>query len=425
MFGRRYRVLKKTFLNFTLHFNGFSVMIDFKHLENICQKNSAMTRSLVDEFLIYYAAQRDRLDREMEQRLARYRHITRKFQQSWVNMLKAQYIAHRIFKEDGLIKKYLNHSELQRLDAPELNYLVEQAAHPWRFSFSVVTEAPAVDFYEMEDIFTGDPFLLYSPGVTRIFDEQPVALLFNLISFNGACWQSFGPIGAYQSFEPDDIFFFATELNPQIESEEDLVADVEKNPVPYMMLLAGGTFPPIFHKNDQIVQVIAAYDQDAFDVGGLDKDFKVEYAHAVYRLTLKRWGEHPHFSTAYYDENKKVLFLSSMTDRGFSALANRLNAYGYDLWNEPDIRVNPSMLTLTQDILKKKIQLNAYDALFTVKTSEKKQEKIDKLNNLLKLLLPEINAGREPDIEAMAREAGVDVKMAREMMHQINKMRKL
>lgn len=403
-------------------------MTDFKHLENICQKNSEISRSLVDEFLIYYAAQRDRLDKEMDQRLARYRHITQKFQQSWVNMLKAQYITHRIFKAEGLIKKYLNHSALQHLDEVERNYLEEQSAHPWRFSFSMVADAPATDFYEMVDVFTGDSFLLYSPGVTRIFDEQSVALWFNLLSFNGACWQSFGPIGAYQSFEPDDIFFFATEMNPQIESEEELAADVEKNPVPYMMLLAGGAFPPVFHKNDQIVQATAEYDLDDFDVGGLDKDFRVEYTHQVYRLTLKRWGEHPHFSTAYYDETQKTLFLSAMTDRGFSTLAKRLHAYGYELSDEPDIRVNPSMLTLAQDILKKKIQLNAYDALFTVKTSEKEKENIDKLNNLLKLVLPEINAGREPDIEAMARKVGVDVEMAREVVgkvvHQMNKMKR-
>lgn len=396
-------------------------MIDFQYLENICQKNSEMSRSLVDEFLIYYAAQREKLDREMDQRLARYRHITRKFQQSWVNMLKAQYIAHRIFKEVGLIKKYLNHSELQRLDGAGRNYIEHQSTHPWRFSFSVITNVPAEDFYEMEDVFTGDPILLYSPGVTTILDEQLVVLWFNLISFNGACWQSFGPIGAYQSFESDDIFFFATELNPQIESEEDLVADVEKNPIPYMMLLAGGAFPPVFHKNDQIVQAIAEYNQDAFDVGSLEKDFKVEFAQAVYRLTLKRWGEYPHFSAAYYDETKKVLHLSAMTDRGFSALAHRLNLYGFDLWEEPDLRVNPSMLRLAQDILKKKIELNPDDALFTVKTPEKKQEKIDKLNHLLKLVLPEINAGREPDIEAMARKVGVDVKTAREVVGKVIK----
>jgi hypothetical protein len=52
--------------------------------------------------------------------------------------------------------------------------------------------------------------------------------------FNGACWQTFGPVVPFRSFQPDDIFFFATELNLFIETEEDLMADVEENPFPYL-----------------------------------------------------------------------------------------------------------------------------------------------------------------------------------------------
>jgi hypothetical protein len=275
----------------------------------------------------------------MNKRFARYRHITREFEDGWADMLKMQYIVHRIFKKDGLIKKYLNHGALKHLDGPERGYLENQAEHPWRFSFSIITGHPAEHFYAMEDVFTGNFFLLYSPGVTETLIEQQAALWFNLIGYNGACWQSYGPIGAYQSFEPDDIFFFATELHPHkwMESGEDIIADVEENPVPYMMLLSGAAYPLTFHKQDQIVQVIAGYKDDSFDTSGLDKHFKVEYAEGVYRLMLKRWGRHPHFSTAYYDEKRKVLFLSSLTDRGFNALIRLLNACGYDLSYEPDI----------------------------------------------------------------------------------------
>ena len=192
----------------------FSGMTDFKDLKAICRENSEMCRSLVEEFLVYYAARNEKLDKEMNERLVRYRHITREFQEGWVNMLKMQYIAHRIFKKDGPIKKYLNHSALKHLGAPERRYLERQAEHPWRFSFSVITGHPAEHFYTMEDVFTGDSFLLHSPGVTKTLMEQQAALWFNLVGYNGACWQSFGPIGAYQSFQPDDIFFFATELHP-------------------------------------------------------------------------------------------------------------------------------------------------------------------------------------------------------------------
>jgi len=394
-------------------------MTDFKYLKDICHQNSELTSSLIDEYLIYYAARRNRLDREMDQRLARFRHLKSKLQPGWINMLKSQYITHRIFKENGLINKYLNHSEIRGLDKYKREYLQYQASHPWRFAFSVITANPAEDFYEMSDVFSENSFLLYSPGVTNTLNQHSVAMWLNLISSNRKCWQSFGPIGAYKSFEPDDIFFFATELNPRIEHDQDLLMDLEKNPVPYMMLLVGANYPPTFHQKDQQVQAISWYDQDDFDAAALKKDFKIEYAHKVYRLTLKKRGEHPHFCTAYYDETKKILLLSSMTDRGYVALANRLNDYGYDLSKEPDIRINPSMHITAQDILKKKIQLNAYDDLFPVKISEKENEGIKKINNLLELVMPEINAGRKPDIQSMARKAGVDENTALELVRKV------
>src|SRR3546814_12868247 len=84
----------------------------------------------------------------------------------------------------------------------------------------------------MQDVFTSQKFLLYSTGVTQILSEHPVALWFNLIAFNGMCWQSYGPIGHYQSFRPDDIRYYASELNPRewFEKDAELLENVERNP---------------------------------------------------------------------------------------------------------------------------------------------------------------------------------------------------
>jgi len=165
-----------------------------------------------------------------------YRHVTNEFEKEWVNRLKAQYLAHQIFKSGGLIRKMLPHAELKKFSPTEMDFLEQHARQPWRFCFSIILENPAKDFFKMEDILTGEQFLLCSPGTSDILRKQPTSLWFNLISFNGACWQSFGPIGAYKSFEPDDIFFFATEFDRRIETEEDIARNIEKNPLPYMAL---------------------------------------------------------------------------------------------------------------------------------------------------------------------------------------------
>jgi hypothetical protein len=390
------------------------------------QKNSSLSAIVVDKFLMYYAARQEGLEREMDEGLARFREVTKGFQASWVNLLKAQYIGHRIFKKDGLIHKYLHHAAVKALEPEQLDYLQQQSVHPWKYSFSEITAHPEGDFYEMEDVFSGEVFLLYSPSVTSILSEQSIRLWLNLIGFNGSCWQSFGPVLSFQGFQPDDIFFFATELNPRIETEEDLINDLEANPLPYLMLINGSRFPTILQSGETVVQVLAEHSMETLDSNGLKKNFKVEYAEDIYRLTPNTWGEAPHFAAAYFDENRKTLLLTSLTDKGFRKLTDQLNAHGFRLPTEPDIRVQPTMLRTTKSILKKDLHLNPYEGLFERRSTPGEKEMIEKLNRLLSLALPLINAGKEPDIESLAKEAGVDVETARDLLtHSMDRVNKL
>lgn len=396
-------------------------MKDFKTIKLICEENSIISSKVIDEFLLHYAAERNNLEHEMNQKFAGYKHITHKFQKEWINRLKAQYIAHKIFKKDGLIKSFLNHTALKKLDTKERNWLEFQAEQAWRFSFSVIKSRPAENFFIMEDVFSDKEFLLYSPGVTKTLEDQSIILWLNLIAYNGKCWQSYGPIGAYKSFEPDDIYFFATELKADIADEGDLLANLEYNPIPYMMLLSGANYPIIFNKEDQVINVMAEYELDDINTKSLTKSFKTEYNKGVYRLSLKNWSGPPHFSQAFFDENKKIILLSSMTDRGFKALAEGLNEYGYDFSTDPFIRVNLSMVITASDILKRKISLLKYECLFSKESTPAEKESLDRVNKLLNLAMPEINAGHKPDIEALAKKAGVDIQAARDLIKQIMK----
>src|SRR5580704_12807532 len=107
-------------------------MPDFTQLRTVCKESTSLSTIVVDDFLMYYAAQREGLEREMDQRLARFRKVTREFQPSWINLLKAQYIGHRIFKKDGFIKKYLTHAAVKALPAEQRRYLENQSTVPWR-----------------------------------------------------------------------------------------------------------------------------------------------------------------------------------------------------------------------------------------------------------------------------------------------------
>ena len=396
-------------------------MKEYEQIKRKCEENSRISKRVVDEYLIYYAAARNNLESRMIREFDAYRHITKQLKIEWLNMMKSQFIAHEIFKEEGLIGPYLNHAELKRINKEEREYLEFQFAHPWRFSFSIVKENPEKDLYLMEDVFDSEEFLLFSPGITTTLQEQAVILWFNLIGYNGSCYQSYGPIGAYKSFEPDDIFFFATELNPDISDEDDLLSDIKNNPIPYMMLISGANYPLVANKNDQIVHVLAEYDMENMDTGSMKDSFITEYNRGVYRLSLNKWNEHPHFSQAYFDETNKSVLISSMTDRGFKALVNGLNKYGYDFSDEPLVRVNLTMLRTASEILRRNIDLLKYEKLFSKLSTPEEKEKLDKLNLLLEYLILDINAGREPDIASLASKAGVDIEVAKKLVSQIMK----
>jgi len=394
-------------------------MLDFTFLRSICATSTAFSKKIIDDFLIPYAAQRENLVREMDARFTRFRKVVQALQPGWVNFFKAQYIAHRIFKSEGLIKKYLNHAALKELNPEERRFLNEQASVAWRFSFSIITGMPEIDFYEMEDVFSGEAFLLYSPSVSRTLNEGGVSLWFNLIGFNGHCWQSFGPVIGFRCFDRDDIFFFATELNPKIETEQTLMADVELNPIPYMMLISGSNYPSTAKDEDEVLHLVAEYPLSDFDSNTFKEEFQIEYAQDVFRLKLRNWEEFPHFATAYFVENEHSLLLTAMTNRGFTALAHALNKYGLKISAEADIRLHLPMTICIKEILGKELQLNPYERLFERKPMPSEKENLSRLNRFLSLALPFINDGQEPDVAALAQEAGVDEDTAREILGQM------
>lgn len=396
-------------------------MQDYQEILTSCQNNHEISRELIDEFLLSYADSKDHIAQQFNRQIKKYQHVVRKFEKNWINMLRAQFIAHRIFRKGGLVNKYLNHSAIKDLREEKRNLLAHHAANPWRFSFAKITDNPHPDFYKMEDVFTEKQYLLYSQGTTKIIQESNPVLFFNLIAYNGACYQSYGPIAYYSSFFPDDIFFFGVEanLNQSISDEDDLVRTIENNPIPYMLLLSGATYPLSYAKEDLIIHCISEHHINNFDTKALKDDFKIEYNADVYRLMLKGWESHPHFAHAYYDEKKMRLLLITMTDRSFSVLVHVFKQHGYELYDDPHVRLSPTMKITAENILKKDINLNPYHTLFEKDIPEEQNADLEIINELLALAIPEINSGKTPDIEELAKKTGVDPDVARDVINNV------
>jgi len=398
-------------------------MENFVQLGALCEKTRMLSADVLDDFLIGYTATKTKAGDNFDHQIKAFGRLLKNFPSGSKGLFKSQYIAHKIFKKEGLIHSLLKHSGVKDLLREEKEYLLAQSDTPWRFSFSTIKSNPHKYFYQMEDEFRGERFLLYSPGTDGIQKMHTVGLWMNLIGFNGQCWQSFGPIGHYQSFEPDDIFFFATELNPAIETDEDLTEDVENNPIPYLMLMSGATLPRVEHGGRRIIFLKSYHDMPALDKDKLKEMFLLKENGHILKLEAGELDGFPDFARAYYSMDTKELELCAMTENGYGQLVNKLKKCDINIPDGYDMRVNPTMFTTAANILNKKLVFDEKESLFAEETSPADQEGVDKMNALLQLLMPVINANKKPDYKALEKETGFDVETIMSLEKQINEMR--
>lgn len=391
-------------------------MWDFEAMVRHCDAMTALSERVNDGFLVPYAATKDSTGREFDQRLHRFRRVAGRMSKGDIGLFRAQYIGHRLYRRGGLLSKYLKHAAFRRLGTVEKGFLDLMSDNPWRFSFSVHKGSPEKDFHEMEDVFSGESFLLYSKSTTQQLSALPkIRLWLNLVGYNGMCWQSFGPVIHFLSFDPDDIYFYATELNPSIDSDEALLADMDSNPVPYMMLFHGSETPLAFHGRQEVRFLSGEAVCDRLDTERLRAAFKLEYAENVYRITHGRWSVPFDYAELYYDESECILLLTAMTDEGYRGMAAVLREYGVELPDEPAFILHLSMLSVAGELLGDHVKPHPYSGMFKANEEPGGQgkEELEAVNRFIASALPYLNEGRRPDIARLAKEAGLTEEVGR------------
>jgi hypothetical protein len=397
-------------------------MRNYPEITRCCSHNSEMSGNVIDDFLMQYAAEKEGYGKHLKYDFDRFKHVTQKTEQ-YNSFIKAEIIVSKIFTKNGLLKKYLNHSAVKKLPAEQYEFLQMQSQVPWKFSYSVILENPSENYYEMVDVFTEEQYLLYSPSMKLTLQTTNPMLWFNLIGFNGLCWQTYGLVISFNSFSADDIFFFATEVNTSIDNEESLMNEVENNPIPFFMLLIGSEIPLIINDGHLISNLCAEDILKDFSAEPFKKEFDISWNESVFQLKLKKFGEFPHFATAYYDESKKILSRFAMTDFGFSELNKAFENAGVTLFPEPDVSVSLSMIKTAREILKKEISLNTYEQLFLkVKNAgENDEQELARQSKFLDLVIPFVAEGKTPDIKAIALQTGIDLISAIRLWEIVNK----
>ena len=397
--------------------------MDYSSLVKKCNKLSEFSEPILTD-IMYYAAKRDRLSERFDLLAKKYKQVFGKLDPAKQRLFKTQYIIHEVLKNKGLIHKYLNHSRIKALPREEYAYLQTQAENPWRFTFWFVMNSPSADFFEAVDIFTGDEFLLYSPGVSRTLQEMSVVTFGGLISSNGDCYQTFGPLIGFRSFQADDIFFYAGELDPAIETTDDLTDLIAKDLFSFLLLSVYSNFPKVQHQDQEILYVLSFLDIENFEMGAWENDFRVEYSREVFKMSLKKLEEFPHYACVYYHEQTKEMTISAMTDFGYNSLVSQLNNMGIQVPEEPDIRLHTSMKSAIREITGRDPELIPFESYFSQEFDTKvNSPELDALNDFLAELVPAINSRARFDLEDLIQKSGADPEAAKAIYEDL--MRKL
>ncbi|MBN7818052.1 hypothetical protein [Algoriphagus pacificus] len=388
--------------------------MDYSSLIKKCNRLSDFSEPILNN-IMYYAAERNKLSQRFDQMVKRHKKIFGRLDPANQALFKTQYIIHELFKNKGIIHKYLNHSQIKALPKEEYDYLQKQAENPWRFTFWSVRSNPSPDFFEAVDIFTGEEFLLYSPGASRTLLEMNVVTFGGLISTNGDCYQTYGPLMGFSSFQADDIFFYAGELDHSVETIKDLTGLIERDLFYFLLLSVYSAIPMVQHHGHEILYVLSTMDANRFEMDAWKTAFRVEYSDEVFKMSLFELEGFPHFACVYFDEKEEEMTLSAMTDFGYDQLVKELKKLRIEAPDEPYIRLHISMKTAIEEITGREPMLLPFEDYFNQKGEQEKSPELNALNDFLAELMPAINSKAKFDLDELISRTGADPEAAREI----------
>lgn len=368
----------------------------------------------MDEFLIPYAAQREELDREMIRLMKPHVQIIKEWDKQVLPYFMGEYISYRLLKRNGLLEKYLDHKAIQRRPAEDKEFLQILVSKAAQFAFIKLLQSPAPDFFQALDLFTGEEILLYSPSLQKSSVHDQAQMWFVLRVWNGKCWTCYGLNICLSGLTPDDIYFYASEMDPAVDSDEEIMAHVHAHPFHYFLLYDVSHVPDILTGGIPM-RFVTSEDPASFpDQPNISETFECEVRDAILQMTLlAKEGEQPDklIGTAYLDEEQKTLYRVAYSEKNFDRLTTALNAAGFDIPDEPILSVAPLMLELAERVLMRKIPLHPFEELFddAVKIGE---DPTDGMNRFMDALIPSLNAGTKPDIAQLARDNNIPLETA-------------
>jgi hypothetical protein len=396
-------------------------MTDQRTLDQRCMNDSRTLESLLDDFLLSYSDEREHLSRGIAKALRPYLRILEEMPGGWGDFLTAQLMAHKLFGEVALARKYRLHTALLRRSRDEVDFFEYQLQHPWRWRFMRLLGESGKHFYNMVDVCTDETFLMRSSALTTIVQEHRRPSMLLLLTFHsGDCLQTYGPMMSFAGMLLSDILPLARMIDTRICVIEDVPASLDRNPLPFIMLWHYGNIPIVVHKKDVFVSHYLEMPNTAFTPDAQRTHFHIENIDDIFHLGLKRWNMHPHFCELYYDRKMRLLIARSMTERGWEKLTHALAGCGIHVDDSAVLRLSMFGCKIAEEHFNKTFSVAGYEQLFAPKIPKEQQEELDSINLFLQYYLEDVNADGAGDVRRAAAAAGISVETAQEIVRVVN-----
>jgi hypothetical protein len=259
--------------------------------------------------------------------------------------------------------------------------------------------------------------------------------------FNGVCWQSSGMIFAFNALHEDDFYFFATELNSDVASDEMVADELDTNPVPFMMLYGFSRTPELIQAGSVGRICYSMEEEVILNLNQLEQDFRICTFQEYVDLKLLTHEGFPHYARAIYHKPTQVLDLHSWTFEAWVALVTALHQSGVHVEEQPLVVISPVMQIATERILQRKldflklpkmldeqedkgklIELTNHPPAVTQQMDElilegdgEEAADEEQMMRFLNLAIPYINEGSGIPVEELAQKAGISYGIAKGM----------
>lgn len=392
-------------------------MDKFNKIRALCETHRSIGQRVIDNFILFYVAFKKGLDKKITAEEKKYKHVIRELPSSFFPTVSAQFIVGKAFMKNGMLKHLAKGPFFDGMSREELDYLNVHLQTPWRYVFVRIVGRPERDFFIVRDEILGDELLVYSPGIQKDCENgHEGSLFFLLVGFNGECWQTYGLIAAFRSFDVDDVYLYGTEVFGYVEDDQSFMNSVYENPFPYFMLILGQELPIVVGGEHVLKHHVGTCKVPSITTQNLENHFKIQWNKGIYQFTLTPWSRTPHYAAAYYVERDQLLYCYALTGAGYGALVSKLIHCGVPVAPSEEYSVSLNIVRTMESILKRKLVVNPYERNFPDPNGSKLSDtERAQVNAFLALLLPVFNSGQQPNLLELSQQSGVDLETAQEI----------